>query len=66
MEDLKNRLTSRKFWLTVVGVLSLVGLVISGNMEVELAAERIMVLIGTYVGIEGATDVARTLKGGAR
>lgn len=58
----KQKLTSRKFWMAVVGAVLMVaneglGLNIPSDVIIPFAA-----LIISYILGEGAVDVARTLK----
>ena len=52
------KLTSRKFWLSVVTALCGLFLGITGTVDWELAITIITGALGTYVGLEGIADVA--------
>ena len=62
MKDLKNRLTSRKLWLTLGGVIGFVLLGITGQSEWKDVVDKISYLILAYVGMEGTSDAIRTWK----
>ncbi|MCD6568875.1 hypothetical protein J7K70_01870 [bacterium] len=57
------KLKSRKFWLTVAGVLFGVTGWIIGNLEPLQAMQIIAKTIGVYLGVEGLIDFAKALKG---
>lgn len=62
MKDIKNRLTSRKLWLTLGGIAGLVLVGVTGQMEQELVMDKLVLLIFGYLGIEGGNDIIKTLR----
>lgn len=62
MNDLLDRLTSRKFLLTIAGILYTLVQVGAGALTPEQGMEAIKVLIVAFLGAEGAADAAGRLK----
>lgn len=54
MDDLKNRLLSRKFWLAVGAFITL-----CANGQYTEA----VFVVSTYIGVEGTRDAVQTYKG---
>ena len=59
MNDFKQRLTSRKFLLTLGAILTALGAGFSGQMDWAQVILAIVVSVLGYIGIEGAADIAR-------
>ena len=59
MNDFKQRLTSRKFLLTLGAILTALGAGFSGQMDWAQVILAIVVSVLGYIGIEGAADVER-------
>lgn len=55
MEKLYTALKSRKFWASVIGILSAVGLYAGGDIQAEQLTNAILVIVSTFTlgtGIE--------------
>lgn len=62
MKDLKNRLTSRKFLMTIGAVVALVLMGVTGQMEWNDVMEKMSYLVLGYISIEGGNDIVKTWK----
>jgi type IV secretory pathway VirB2 component (pilin) len=57
-----TKLTSRKFWLAIVGAVCALFLAITGQLEWSLAIKIVTGVLATYIGIEGLADALGRLK----
>jgi len=62
MKDIKNRLTSRKLWMTIGGLVGLLLVGATGQMEWADVFDKLTILIVAYIGIEGGNDILKTIK----
>ena len=60
--NLKDKLKSRKFWMTVATVAYAILGAITGNLEWLQACKIVLTAVGIYTGAEALVDIARSKK----
>ena len=51
-----QKLTSRKFWLSILVVLCAIALMATGNLDAATGAKIILGAAGAFIGMEGLKD----------
>jgi len=57
-----SKLTSRKFWLSIVAILCTIFLMVTGNLDAATGGKIILGACGAYIGAEGLADFGRALR----